>query len=73
MRPEWKIGNLKNDPIDELVWKVVEEDIPALQEARRVTVGELVRRYGDLLSEKAFRKEDYLMYLLNKHLEECLA
>ena len=69
MRPEWRIGNLKTDPIEELVHRVIEEDIPALREARRITLGELVSRYGDPASEKAFEKEDYQIYLLNAHLE----
>lgn len=69
MRPEWRIGNLKTDPIDELVRKVTEEDIPALREARRITLGELAGLYGDPASEKAFEEEDYRMYLLNTHLE----
>ncbi|MCR5754775.1 MAG: radical SAM protein [Acetatifactor sp.] len=72
MQSEWRIGNLKKDPIDELVRRVIEEDIPSLQEAGNVTVSELVQRYGDPLSEKAFPKEDYLMYLLNRHLESSL-
>ena len=67
MKPEWKIGNLKTDPTCELVRRVKEEDIPALNTARNITIGELVRRYGDPESLKAFEKEDYLMYLLNEH------
>ncbi|MBQ4506121.1 MAG: radical SAM protein [Firmicutes bacterium] len=69
MRPEWRIGNLKTDLIDELIRRVVEEDIPALREARSITLGELVRRYADPFSEKAFEEEDLRMYLLNTHLE----
>lgn len=69
MRPEWRIGNLKADPIENLVRRVIEEDIPALNTARNITLGELVSRYADPLSEKAFEKEDYQMYLLNTHLE----
>lgn len=63
------IGNLKADPIENLVQRVIEEDIPALNTARNITLGELVSRYADPLSEKAFEKEDYQMYLLNTHLE----
>ena len=70
MKPEWKIGNLKTDPIEELVRRVKEEDIPALREARQVTVGELVRSYGDPESTRAFEEDDYKMYLLNTHLEQ---
>jgi MoaA/NifB/PqqE/SkfB family radical SAM enzyme len=69
MRPEWRIGNLKRDPMDELVRRITEEDIPALREAGRITLGELVRLYGDMASEKAFEEEDYRSYLLNTHLE----
>ena len=70
MRPEWRIGNLKTDPAEELVRRVLEEDIPALRKARGITVGELVKRCGDPASEKAFEEEDYKMYLLNTYLEQ---
>ena len=69
MHPSWKIGNLKNDPIAELVRRIREEDIPALREARRITLGQLVRLYGDFQSQRAFEEDDYKMYLLNRHLE----
>ena len=69
MRPEWRIGNLKADPMDELVRRITKEDIPALREARRITLGELAGLYGDPSSDKAFEEEDYRIYLLNTHLE----
>ena len=71
MTPEWRIGNLKTDPIDELVRAAVEEDTPALRTARAVTVGELVRRYGDPASHRVFFPEDYKAWLLNTHLERA--
>jgi hypothetical protein len=55
--------------MDELVRRIEEEDIPALREAGRITLGELVRLYGDSTSVKAFEEEDYRSYLLNTHLE----
>ena len=70
MREEWRIGNLKEDPIEELVRRILEEDIPALREARRITVGELVSRYGDPGSDRLFEEEDFKIYLLNAHLEK---
>ena len=70
MRPEWRIGNLKTDPIQELIRRITEEDTPALRTARQITLGELVRRYGNPNSERAFEAEDYKMYLLNTHLEK---
>ena len=45
----------------------------ALREERRITVGDLVDRYGDPLSEKAFEKSDYTEFLLNRHLEQLSA
>ena len=69
MRPEWRIGNLKEDPAEELVRRVVEEDIPALRTARETSLGELVRRFGDPASDRAFEEDDYKQYLLNTCLE----
>ena len=70
MRPEWRIGNLRTDPVEELVRAALEEDTPALRTARSVTVGELVRRYGDPSSQRVFFPEDYRAWLLNTHLEK---
>ena len=69
MQPEWSIGNLKTDPIEELIRRVKEEDTPALRIGREIILAELVRRYGDKNSDRAFEEEDYKMYLLNTHLE----
>ena len=72
MTQAWKIGNLKTDPRDELIRRIVEEDTPALRLARQVTLGELAERYGDPASGKAFGLGDYRAYLLNRYLEEQL-
>jgi len=72
MTNAWKIGNLKTDPREELVRRIVEEDTPALNLARQITLGELAERYGNPASEKAFFLEDYQGYLLNRYLEEQL-
>ena len=72
MRKEWRIGNLKTDPIEELIRRIMDEDIPALEKARSITVGELVSKYGDPASNRLFEEEDYKMYLLNTHLENTL-
>ena len=68
MQKEWRIGNLKEDPMEELVRRILAEDIPALQRARGITVGELVSKYGNPESERLFEEEDYKMYLLNSYL-----
>lgn len=69
MRPEWRIGNLQTDPIEELVRRIVEEDTPALRAAREITLGELTERYGSASSARLFEVEDYKQFLLNQHLE----
>lgn len=72
MSEAWKIGNLKTDEREELIRKIVEEDTPALNLARKVTVKTLVEKYGNAQSERAFFLEDYQSYLLNCYLEEEL-
>lgn len=70
MRPEWKIGNLLTDPPGELIRRIVNEDIPALDAARHITLAELVRLYGDRQSHKIFHCDDYKAYLLNRYLSD---
>ena len=72
MSKEWKIGNLKTDNQEELIRRIIEEDIPALKLARKVTMRELVGMYGDTQSNKAFQLSDYKDYLLNRYLENVI-
>lgn len=65
----WKIGNLKTDNMEEIVRRINEEDILALQIARKIPLSKLVSKYGDKNSDKVFEIEDFEMYLLNRHLE----
>ena len=69
MTDVWKIGNLKSDDPDEIVRRIIFEDIPALALARNISVGELVEKYGDFQSQKVFFIDDYKSYLLNTYLE----
>lgn len=68
--PAWKIGNIKDDDIDDIVRKVVEEDVLALLLAKSITIQQLVDKYGDIGSDKVFSLNDYKMYLLNNYLDE---
>ena len=70
MKKEWKIGNLKTEPTEELVRSILDEDTPALRIARSISVGELVSKYGHFDSNKLFEVDDYKMHLLNSHLEK---
>ena len=70
MKKEWKIGNLKAEPTEELIRRILDEDIPALRTARGISVGELVSIYGNFDSYRLFEEDDYKMRLLNLHLEK---
>ncbi len=70
--PNWKIGNMKNETAEVLVSKILQEDTFALNMARNITLSELVTRYGDFQSNKAFSLGDYKGYLLNCYVESML-
>ena len=68
--PAWCLGNLKDDPIDRIVRKAVEESVPALLLSKAMPLGRLVGKYGNPKSDKVFSLLDYKMYLLNRYLDE---
>lgn len=70
MLESWKIGNLKVDRQEEIIRRIAEEDIPALNIARTITVGGLVEKYGNRQSQKVFSINDFKTYLLNCYLED---
>ncbi len=69
MTANWKIGNMKTEDRDELIRRIVEEDTEALNLARNISLGELVKQYGDFRSDKVFTQEDYKSYLLNCYID----
>lgn len=72
MSKEWRIGNLKTEEPKEMIRKIVEEDIPTLNLARKITLRDLAAKYGNRESERVFYSGDYKEYLLNCYLEEML-
>ena len=66
----WKIGNILTENIEDIVNKIINEDIPALNIARKIKIKDLVKKYGDFTSNKVFSLDDYKMYLLNNYLAE---
>lgn len=72
MTEGWKIGNLKIESQEEIIHRIMEEDIPALNLARSITLKELVKKYGNKQSDKVFFIDDYKSYLLNCYIEERL-
>ena len=69
--PAWCLGNLKEDPIDTIIRRAVEENVPALLLAKAMPLGRLVLKYGNAESNKAFFLDDYKMYLLNRYLDDA--
>lgn len=70
MSASWKIGNLKVDRQEEIIRRIAEEDTPALNLAKTITVGSLVEKYGNKQSQKVFSINDFKTYLLNCYLED---
>ena len=71
MTKPWIIGNVLKDNAKELVRKILEGDTYALNMIRSCSYSELVKRYGDTTSTKAFTLDDYKMYMVNRYLDEC--
>lgn len=67
---QWKIGNMKEISSQEMMRRIIEEDVEAIQLSKKITIGELVDKYGDSTSHKVFEKEDYIHYLFNQYLED---
>lgn len=70
MTPEWRIGNINTDSRETLIDRILNEKTPALETARKMTVGQLTEVYGNRESGRVFRDEDFKMYLLNRAAEE---
>lgn len=66
----WVIGNMKEIDSAEMMRRIDKQDTYALNKAKEVTWAELVERYGDSQSGKAFFLDDYKMYLFNNYLAE---
>lgn len=66
----WIIGNMKEIDSAEMMRRIDQQDTYALNKAKEVTWAELVARYGDVQSGKAFFLDDYKMYLFNNYLAE---
>lgn len=70
MTKEWRIGNLKEDSSLELIRRIKEDDVVALQKAKEITIGELIQKYGDFTSQRLFEESDYVQYLFNRYIED---
>lgn len=66
---KWLIGNILQDSFDEIVKRILTNEVEAIQIAKAITLKDLALKYGDSNSNKVFALDDYKMYLLNCHLE----
>ena len=73
MSAPWAIGNLKREAPEALVRRIVSGDTFALRAARQCTWAQLVARYGDPQSLRAFSLGDFKDYLFNNYLDEIFA
>lgn len=64
--PKWLIGNVLKDNIEEIINKTINNDVEAIQIAKKTPLIQLAKKYGNSDSERVFSFEDYEMYLLNK-------
>lgn len=67
---KWLIGNILKDPFEGIVKKILNNDVEAINIAKKITLKELALKYGDINSNKVFSLDDYKMYLLNEHLSK---
>lgn len=68
MTAPWKIGNIKTDPQNELIDRIVNEDTFALNQAKKVIWAKLVQEYGNFDSDRVFGLDDFKVYLFNNYL-----
>jgi hypothetical protein len=69
----WLLGNLKTDGAEVVLHRYVNNETSAQRVRKTVSIGELIKSYGDFESEKLFSKSDYIDFLLNKYCEGLYA
>ena len=69
LTPKWCIGNLRRDTREKIIENILNQNVEAINVARKTPISSLVKRYGDKKSDKIFFKRDYIEYLLLKHLK----
>jgi len=70
LEPWWCLGNLKSDPVDRLIRRFEEDDIPGLRTLVRTPAVELAERYGDSTGRKIYSNvEDLLALYRAQHCE----
>ncbi len=65
--PFWKIGNLKNDDVDTIIFNFANNKTLAQSVSMNTPISQIVSQEGNPYSERLFDKNDYIMYLLNRY------
>ena len=65
--PWWKIGNIKENTVDEIIANYLNHVPTAMKIRSTIPLGEIVQSVGNKASEKLFSKADYIIYLLNQY------
>lgn len=63
----WSLGNLKQDGIEMILKRYVDEKSLAQRVSTTVSLKELVKACGDVSSRRLFDEEDYIHYLINQY------
>lgn len=67
--PKWCIGNILKDDIDKIVKRIINNDVEAIRSAKEISIKDLIKKFGDINSDKVFSLDDYKMYLLNCYIK----
>lgn len=69
MTKPWIIGNLKKERPEILMPRIINGDTFALNALAETSWQKLTEQFGDFHSDRAFREDDYRMYLINSYLD----
>lgn len=65
--PWWKLGNIKENTVDEIIYNYQNNKAIAMNISNTVPIYEIVRKVGNKNSNKLFSKNDYYDYLINQY------
>ena len=72
MTEPWIIGNLKTEKPEILIPRIINGDTFALNALAETSWQKLAEEFGNFNSDRAFREEDYRMYLINSYLDQYM-
>ncbi len=67
--PKWRLGNILEEDIEIIIERIINNDVEAIRISKEISIKELIKKYGNINSNKVFSLDDYKMYLLNSHIK----